>query len=126
MTGSLEAVIAAGAALGVIAPALVVLIAFVLARFHFGGYVRRKHPKVWRDLVLGADRTALLALRPAFDATPELAEFRVVSIDDLADPELAVRRKLANRAERLCMISFLGGVGWMVIAAAAIVVLRTR
>lgn len=105
-------------------PTLTVLIAFVLARFRFGGYLRRKHPTVWDELVRRGSRTDAAGLRLSFDATPELAEFRVASTDDLRDPELAARRKLANRAENLCLVAFFAGVAWVVITAIAIAVLR--
>ena len=120
----LETVIAAGAGAGVVVPTLALLTAFVLARFHFGGYVRRMHPDVWNALVREGTRTDPFSGTIYFDATPELAEFRVASDDDLGDRELAARRKLANRAERFVIVAFLGGGVWILLSVLAIVSLK--
>lgn len=125
MMSGIEAIIAAAVAVAVLVPALAVLVAFVLARIYFGGYVRRNHPSVWRELLQRGSNLDATSLRLSFDATPEIAEFRVSSTDDLGDPEVATRRALANQAERLCMVAFIGGAAWIVISAAAIVWLRS-
>lgn len=114
--------VAAGA--GVLAPTLAVVLAVYLARFHFGRYVRREYPGVWERLVTHGDRSAILSLRIHFDATPEMGEFRAAVGDDLGDPELAKRRRRANRAERYCIGAFIGGGIWIAVAALLIALLR--
>ena len=121
---NIDQILAAAAGAGVVIPAIIVVVALVFSRIRFGGYVRRKHKAVWKYLVLEGDRSGVVGGRIMSDATPELAKFRVESREDFGDQELAVRRRQANRLERLCVPAILGGGAWIVIVLIASFVLR--
>lgn len=117
MMSAAETIFVATAGVVVLAATLAVAVAFFLARFHFGGYIRRKHPDIWRRLVPRDRYLEELVSRISFDATREMAEFRATAGTDLGDPEVARRRALAKRAERVAIVLWVCGVAWIVLGA---------
>jgi hypothetical protein len=105
---------------------VILVLAFAASRFYFGGYVRSAHPDIWERLVVRGDRSGVVNLTLFFDATPEVGRFRTSSADDLGDPELASRRRIANRLEQLVVYGFIALVLWGITSVALLIVLKAE
>lgn len=103
---------------------IVLVIAYVYAaRIGFGRYLRYTHPHTWKHLVEPGD--AWMGRGIATDVSYAVAKFRRESRDDLGDPELARRRRVANSLERAAIVGWVASAALLIIAIATIAALRT-
>lgn len=105
----------------IVVDAVLLIVVFVSSRFGFSSYIRARHPDLWEDLVpVGSEHNRW---RVALDASPQMRDFRVNSVDDRGDEELVERRLRANRLERLTVLSWIGTALWTVVVFGILVVL---
>lgn len=95
------------ATLVVIGCPILYLAAIYCSRVRFGGYLREKHPEDWIKLTSGDGCEVAGGMT---DISRTLARFRMYSSEDLGDPEVHRRRRLANRLEWGSVLLFLSGV----------------
>jgi len=85
---------------------LLIVTAFVYARFVFSGYLRRHHPTKWNEMVYGSGYQGMNLL--AFDKTPALRRFRCESSDDFDDPQVSKMRRISIYLFNTAIITWLG------------------
>jgi hypothetical protein len=77
------------------------------SRVRFGGYLRERHPEEWVKMTSGNGQEITSGIT---DINLAVARFRMYSSEDLGDPEVHRRRKLANRLEWGSVLLFVVGV----------------
>lgn len=108
-TGDVAFRAAAFSFLAATAGGMVFLIAWAFSLFAFGGYVRRRHPKVWAELA-SYERQAKRNARGS-DASREMYEFRAHSRENFGDATLAELRAVSNWLYRIAFFLMLAGLG---------------
>lgn len=108
--------------IGMVACIASLISAFALIR-GFAGYVRRAHRDLWLKLV--PPGSGVVHSGHSFDITAAFRQFRIGG-DDLGDPELARRRRLANTAERFMMLAWVGFIVGSLVLGGVLAVLAAR